>query len=184
MKIYVIRHGLTLLNQQKKVNGEVDEPLAPEGFIQAKEIIPIIPKSVSQIYTSSLLRARQTADIIKAKLQLPVSVQKELAEIHMGILAGKAWEEMEGGMDLKKKHRTVQFDYRQYGGEFVEDVKKRLLQFFNEINKKHKDFEALLITHGGILRLIHLLEHGESIYETKNHVSLIEADLNKILKNS
>lgn len=184
MIFYVIRHGLTPLNKQKKVNGEVDEPLASEGIEQAKTVVPLIPKSVTRIYSSSLLRARQTAEIISSALNLPITVADELTEIRMGSLAGKAWEEMEDGLELKKKHRTVQFDYRPYGGESLEDVKKRLLAFFKEINNKHSDQQALLITHGGIIRLINLLEQGEVVYETGKHVSLLTFDLDKILKNA
>ncbi len=184
MIFYIIRHGLTPLNKQKKVNGEVDEPLASEGIEQAKAVVPLIPKSVKRIYSSPLLRARQTAEIISSALNLPITVADELTEIRMGSLAGKAWEEMEDGLELKKKHRTVQFDYRPYGGESLEDVKKRLLAFFKEINNKHSDQEVLLITHGGMIRLINLLEQGEVVYETEKHVSLLTFDLDKILKNA
>ncbi|MDO8498133.1 MAG: histidine phosphatase family protein [bacterium] len=183
MKIYLIRHGLTPLNKQKKVNGEVDEPLATEGIEQAKAIISFIPKGVTHIYSSSLLRAKQTANIIISKLNIPVSFHDELSEVRMGSLAGKSWEQMDDGLELKKKHRTVQFNYRPYGGESVEDVKKRLIPFFKKINAKHKDNEALIITHGAMIRLIYLLEHGESIYETEKHVSLLSFDLDKILKH-
>ncbi|MFA5770309.1 MAG: histidine phosphatase family protein [Patescibacteria group bacterium] len=183
MKIYVIRHGLTELNKAKKVNGEIDEPLAKEGIEQAKAIIPLIPKSVKYIYTSPLLRARQTAEIISSKLNLPIYIQGQLTEIHMGSLAGKSWEEMEGGLVLKKKHRTVKFNYHSYGGESVEDVKKRLIPFFKNINTKHANNQVLIITHGGVIRLIHLLEYGESVYETEKHVSLLTFDRDKILKN-
>lgn len=184
MKFYLIRHGLTPLNKAKKVNGEVDEPLAPEGIEQAKDIISLIPKSVKYIYSSSLLRARQTAETINSKLHLPIYFQDELFEVRMGNLAGKSWEEMDGGPDLKKKHRTVQFDYRPYGGESVADVKARLIPFFKKINTQHGDNEVLLITHGGMIRLINLLEKGEAVYETEKHVSLLTFDLDKILKNS
>src|ERR1700733_6832879 len=136
MKIYIIRHGLTPLNKAKKVNGEVDEPLAPEGIEQAKTIIPLIPESVTHIYSSSLLRAKQTAETINSELHLPLYFQDELSEVRMGSLAGKSWEEMDGGSELKKKHRTVQFDYRPYGGESVVDVKKRLLPFFKKFKTK------------------------------------------------
>jgi len=184
MKIYVIRHGITQLNKKKIVNGQLDEPLAPEGFEQAKAIVPLIPKSVTYIYTSPLLRARQTAEIIKTKLHLPVSIQDELTEIHMGSLAGKSWENMESGLDLKKKHRTVQFDYRSYGGESVENVKERVITFLKKINNKHNDYEALIVTHGGIIRLLHLLEKGEVVYETEEHVTLLTFDIDRILRNS
>ncbi|SRR6266568_1760666 len=184
MKIYLIRHGLTPLNKAKKVNGEVDEPLAPEGIEQAKAIVSVFPKSVTHIYSSPLLRAKQTTEIINSELNLPVTVSDELTEIRMGSLAGKSWKEIDGGLELKKKHRTVQFDYRPYGGESVVDVKKRLLPFFKKINSKHGNHEALIVTHGGMIRLINLLEQGESVYETEKHVSLLTFDLDKILKDS
>lgn len=182
MKIYAVRHGITELNKKKVVNGQIDEPLAPEGIEQARVAISLIPESITHIYTSSLLRARQTAEIISSKLNIVISIQNELTEIHMGSLAGKSWEEMDNELELKKKHRTVQFDYRPYGGESVKDVQKRLIGFFKKINTIHSDNEVLIITHGGMIRLINLLEQGESVYETEKHTSLLTFDLDMIVK--
>lgn len=183
MKIYLIRHGLTPLNKEKKVNGEVDEPLAPDGFEQAKAIVSLIPESVTHIYTSPLLRARQTAEIIGSGLDLPISIEDALTEIHMGSLAGKSWEEMEGGLELKKKHRAVEFNYLPYGGESAGNVKERVVAFLKKFNNRHVDYEALVVTHGGIIRLLHLLEQGEAIYETEKNVTLLTFDVDKILNN-
>lgn len=180
MKIYVIRHGLTELNKKKIVNGRIDEPLAAEGVEQAKAALSLVPASIQYIYTSPLLRAQQTTFIINSNLQKPVSVHPELAEIDIGSLAGKSWTEMEAGLDLKQKHRSMQFDYRQVGGESIQDVKKRLFQFLNEIKDKHGDHQVLLVTHGGIIRLLHMLEHGEQLEEIE-HISFMEFDLKKIL---
>jgi len=184
MKIFVMRHGTTPLNKEKKVNGQINEPLAPEGIREAKTIISLIPKEIRHIYASPLLRTRQTAEIINSKIHLPISIQDELTEINMGSLAGKSWEEMESGMELKKLHRSVQFDYRQYGGESADDVKKRVLNFFKKISGKHNDYESLIVTHGGIIRIINLLERGEVVYETFRHDSLLEVNIDSILKNS
>lgn len=182
MKINVVRHGLTELNKQGKVNGQIDEPLAPEGIEQAKAAIHLIPESITHIYTSALLRARQTAEIINSKLNLPISIHDGLGEIHMGSLAGKAWTEMEEGLELKKRHRSVQFDYSTYGGESAADVKKRVRTFLEEIHGKHSDHEALLVTHGGIIRVLHLLEHDQPLVNEIEHISLLTFDLDKILK--
>ncbi len=182
MKVYIIRHGITPLNKEKKVNGEIDEPLATEGIEQAKQIISQIPKSVAYIYSSPLLRARQTAEIISSRLNLPITFVNELTEIKMGSLAGKSWEEMEDGMELKKKHRSVRFDYTPYGGESLEQVKNRIVSFFKKINNKHSDEETLLITHGGIIRMVNFLDRGEAVYETTKHTSLLTIDLDKILQ--
>lgn len=181
MKIYVVRHGITQLNKKKIVNGEIDEPLASEGLDQAKALIPLIPASVIHIYSSPLIRARQTAEIFSSTKR-SFSLHKELTEIRMGILAGKSWENMENGLELKKKHRTVRFDYRPFGGEAVVDVKKRLIVFLQAINEKHNDYEALIITHGGIIRVLKYLEKGEIAYETEKHLSLLVIDVNKVLK--
>lgn len=184
MNVYLMRHGITPLNKQKKVNGEVDEPLTREGIEQAKEAVPQIPKSVNLIYSSPLLRARQTAEIICSALNLPVTFAEELTEIKMGSLAGKSWEEMENGKELKEKHRAVKFDYRPYGGESVEDVKKRLLDFLKKISLKYKNNQVLIITHGGIIRFFYLYQNGQVPYETEKHISPLSFDLNKILKSS
>ncbi|MBI2018087.1 histidine phosphatase family protein [Candidatus Daviesbacteria bacterium] len=183
MKVYVIRHGITELNKAKKVNGQIDEPLAPEGCQQAEAAVSLLPKSIKHIYTSPLLRTKQTAEIINSKLNRPISLQNELTEIHMGSLAGKAWTDMEAGLELKKKHRTVQFDYQPYGGESAKEVKKRVLVFLKKINGKHGDHEALIVTHGGIIRVLHMLEHNEQIIEDIEHISPHTFDLGKIIYN-
>lgn len=182
MKIYVIRHGITELNKKKIVNGETDEPLAPEGLDQARTLIPLIPASIIHIYSSPLIRARQTTEILSSNKR-SISFHEELTEIRMGSLAGKSWENMENGLELKEKHRTVKFNYRPFGGESVADVKKRLLKFLRKINGKHKDYEALIITHGGIIRVLHLLEGGKVVYKTKKHLVLLTFEIDTILKN-
>jgi len=44
VEIFVTRHGITPLNIAKKVNGEVDEPLAPEGVAQARAAARLLPE--------------------------------------------------------------------------------------------------------------------------------------------
>lgn len=184
MKIYVIRHGLTELNKKKIVNGQIDEPLAPEGIKQAKAAISLIPESIKYIYVSPLKRARQTAEIINSKLKRPISLHIGLTEIHMGSLAGKSWDQMGSGAELKKKHRAIEFDYRAKGGESVSDVKKRVISFLKKINGQHLDYEVLIVTHGGIIRLLHLLEHGSQLLDEIEHISPHTFDLDKILRQN
>ena len=180
MKVYVIRHGITELNKKKIVNGQIDEPLAPEGIKQAQATIPLIPDSVTHIYHSSLQRAKQTAEIINSKLNHFISSHHELREIHMGSLAGKSWKEMKSGQNLKIKHRSVQFDYQTYGGESVKDVKKRLTKFLTRIKNKHNDYQALIVTHGGILRVLHLLEHNKPLLDELDHATIVTVNLDKL----
>lgn len=184
MKIYVIRHGLTPLNKKRILNAQIDESLAPEGIKQAQDSISLVPKSVKYIYSSSLKRAKQTAQIINSNLNLPLSEHDELREIHMGSYAGKSWSDPDLGPELKKKHRSIQFDYTKLGGESSEDFKKRVISFLKMINRKHKDGEVLIVTHGGILRLIHLLEHDKELLDEIENASIHTVDLGKILRDT
>lgn len=183
MKIYLIRHGLTELNKRKLLNGQIDEPLAPEGFQQARVATPLIPKTVKRIYTSSMLRAMQTAETINAVLGLPLTSQHELREMHMGAVAGWSWDEMASGQELKNKHRSMQFDYRNEGGESADEFKKRIVTFLESINRRYNSGEVLIVTHGGVVRLLHLLNYGTENHKELEHVSLLEFDVDKILKN-
>ena len=183
VKIYVIRHGLTELNKKKILNGQIDEPLAPEGIEQAKAAISLIPPSITHIYCSSLLRAKQTAEIINTRV-LPISVQEEIKEINMGNLAGQSWDGMKSGSELKKKHRSIQFDYRKLGGEAATDVKQRVIKLLKKINNKHENHEVLLVTHGGIIRLLHLLAYGKPLLEEVNHISPEALEIDDVIESA
>lgn len=182
MKIYVIRHGITELNKKKVVNGQIDEPLAPDGIQQAEAAISSIPETVKYIYTSPLKRASQTANIINSKFNKPIVVETALTEIYMGSLAGNSWLSMENGLELKKKHRSIEFDYRPQGGESAAQVKKRIINFLKTIQGKYQDYAVLIITHGGIIRLLHQLEHGTQLLDEIENIRLHTFNLNKILK--
>ena len=177
-----MRHGLTPLNKEEKVNGEIDEPLAPEGIEQVKRVM--LPKSVIHLYVSPLRRTRETADIINAERSLPISLEGGLTEIRMGSLAGKSWNEMEDGVELKRKHRAIEYNYRPYGGDSREDVHTRLLRSLGEIRERHNSHEALIVTHGGIIRFMNFLEQGAVIEDTVKNASLYTFNLDKILKHA
>lgn len=175
MKIYVIRHGQTELNKQGIINGHKDETLSPEGIEQAKQVAPSIPKNIKHFYVSSLRRAKQTAEILNRELNAPMTFHDELKEVNFGILNGTPFLD-----EYKQRHKMQDYDWRPSGENF-EDVKIRVLEILNKIKNESNDDEALIVAHGGIIRLIHFLEFGEPLDEIKN-VSLHSFDLDKIIK--
>ena len=183
MKTYLTRHSETPLNQLRKVNGEIDEPLNETGIAQAKELAASLPPSLKIIYSSPLKRAIETATYLSEKTNLPINITSALTEVRMGNLAGKSWKEMPNGQILKKLHRSVQYDYLATGGENVADVFARLKPFLSAISHQFNDHEVLFITHGGIIRTLKFLETGEIINKTQDHAQILELDLDKILKS-
>jgi len=176
MKIYAIRHGLTDLNKKGLINGYTDSILQLEGIQQAKMAAQFLPETIKHIYSSSLSRTKQTAEILNEKLKVPITLHDELKEVNFGVLEGTPFLE-----EFKKKHRSQNYDWSP-SGESFEDVKKRVLKILREIRDKSSDGEALIVTHGGIIRLMNLLQFGMPLDEVDN-ASLHSFDLDKILEN-
>ncbi len=175
MKIFVIRHGQTELNKKGIINGHVDDVLAPEGIEQAKKAAPLLPKTIKRIYSSSLGRAKQTAEILNKTLDVPLTFHDELKEVDFGVLSGTPFLEK-----YKQRHRMQDYDWRP-SGESFEQVKTRVLKLAKKIREENSDEEVLIVAHGGIVRLFYFLESGEPLNEIKN-ASLHSFDLDRILK--
>lgn len=161
MKMYFVRHGQSQSNQKGTVTGQNDSPLTEEGIEQANKTFLEISNDFSEIYSSDLIRCRQTAEILNKKLNLPIQYDLRLRERHFGSLAGKKFKEMDATGEMKEKDKNQQYDYRPYGGEHVEDVKKRVFDFISELSRKKTKGKILVVTHGGIIRLLHNIINGQ-----------------------
>jgi broad specificity phosphatase PhoE len=173
MKIDFVRHGQTEYNKHGFVTGQMDASLIEEGVEQAKKTLLEISNDYKELYSSDLLRCKQTAEILNQKLNLQIQYDPRLRERDFGSLAGKKFSEMDNTGKMKEKDKNQQYDYRPYGGESVEDVKKRVFAFIEEIKNNAKDKKILVVTSGGIIRLLHNILNGE-VHETIHNSSVHE----------
>lgn len=184
MKITLVRHGETDSNKAGRLMGKrVDESLNEEGKKQAREISERLSQnSFDILFTSPLKRANQIAEIIADKIKVPVLKRDELLERDFGSMSGKTWQEMKDeikseSIDFKEKDFDQKYDYRPYGGESVEDVKHRLIKFIKEIKTNYSDKKILVVSHGGILKLTHLLFLEKKMEKTPNNVEVHEFEV-------
>jgi broad specificity phosphatase PhoE len=170
MKIYVVRHGVTKNNKLGLINGSgVDESLEPEGFKQAEEAISKIPKGVTRMFVSDMLRTKQTADVINKELNLPVSFHPELKEVHFGQLAGKSWINIEKeGLASRQKYLDIHYDFTSHGGESAEQVKTRLRKMIEKIKEEYPNESVLIVAHGGVLRALYSMYKNEKMDYIEN----------------
>ena len=83
--IISIRHGETDWNIKGRYQGQADPPLNSQGLLQAQNLVEELLASPPDIlYTSPLLRTRQTADILNNSLHIQVVDEPRLMEIHQG----------------------------------------------------------------------------------------------------
>ena len=172
MRLLVIRHGQTKGNTEGRLQGQrSNESLTIEGVKEVVSSIPLFTNMrVHALYSSPLARARETAEILARLFTIPVLERKELLERDFGTLTGKTWDEISalGHIDLKEKDKALHYDYRQFNGESVEEVKTRITLFLNELFEKYNERTVLCVTHGGIVRILYDILGVEQPTHNKN----------------
>lgn len=166
MKLYFARHGQTQFNKDGLITGQIDELLIEEGVKEAEETMKNMATDFTEIYSSDLLRCKQTAEILNKKLNLEIKYDKRLRERNFGSIAGGKFQEIDPSGEMRRKDMDCIYSYREYGGESVDDVKNRLFSFINEI--KNKKSKILIVTHGGIIRLLHNTINNQKHDHVKN----------------
>ncbi len=168
MIIYLIRHGETDFNKVHRLQGRIfDEPLNAAGVQEMKDILPDLPKDFEVIYSASHKRVLQSAEIISNFSGKPVVVNKNIEERDFGSLDGRTWDDIPGGQELRAIDIEQRYDYRQYGGESVEDVTGRLEKFLEEIKSSAYN-ASLVVTSVGIIRLLYKILLNETVADVKN----------------
>ena len=158
MKIYMIRHGETDWNIVKRLQGRSDIPLNEEGrrlarvTAKALENVPF-----TKIYTSPLLRAKETAQIIKGDRNIPILEDKRIQEISFGIYEGLYCAEDHYTIpdpDFIKFFKKPEEYIAPEGAETIEALCKRITDFLQELvhTTAYQDETVLLSTHGAALR--------------------------------
>ncbi len=159
--ITLIRHGETAWNASDRWQGHAHVPLNDEGQRQAAllgdHLVPIADE-ITTIYSSDLLRARQTAEIIAARITKTITVDARWREIDLGEWQGLTIAEVRA-WDAERYHHIMSdpVNLQRPGGESSKQVAERALQSIEEITRKHRGQHVLVVTHGGTIR--NLLDH-------------------------
>ena len=178
-KIYLVRHGTTEYGVKGYTTGHKDIPLNEIGREQAHATAEYLKdKGISKIFSSSLSRASETAKIISSKLDLTVREYDEFMEHSAGNLDGVPFIKF---YDTLKKVGDFEQMIVQAEGEPSIKFKERVWDKFLEIIQNNDDHENILIvTHGGVCRLILLtiLESnlGAGFYQGNCCINIIEYD--------
>lgn len=152
--IFLLRHGETLWNKERRVMGRLEIPLNRMGTLQARRVAKIAPLlEIDAIYSSPLKRAVQTAYILSKGSDLPVKIDPDLTEFAFGRWEGCEFEEL-----IKDK------TYRRFlkdplntsvpGEETIRDVQKRGLKALRSAVKEFPRGRLLFVSHGDVIRAI------------------------------
>ncbi len=168
-QIYLIRHGETEWNRDRRFQGHLAVPLSAAGQAQARAVAAWLatqPVRFAALYTSDLPRAAQTAAVIGARLGLTPIPEAALREISVGHWAGLGRDEIETRYpgELQAWRERVA-EYTLPGGESVPDVQRRILAFYQSIIGQHEGTAILLVSHGIALSALQAGLHGWDLAE-------------------
>ena len=154
MRLILIRHGQTTSNVDGLIDtGEPGPGLTPLGFTQAAALPAALGgESIDLLYTSTLVRARQTAAPLAASLGLDVRVRDGLREIGAGTL------EMRGDDAAVQLYRDTTFawsaghvDVRMPGADSGAEVFARYDAVIDEVMLAGVG-SAAVVSHGAVIR--------------------------------
>ncbi len=156
-RIILTRHGETLWNVEKKVQGNLDSSLTEKGRDQARSLaLRLSKEKISAIYASDLKRAQSTAAVIAEALGVDkVQYDSALREMNFGEWEGEKWEE------LRQKNQQVFacWDNEPYyvkipGGEMMENVLERAWNFILRVIEQHPEETVCIVSHGITVQLM------------------------------
>jgi broad specificity phosphatase PhoE len=162
--LYLVRHGATEANERVPYilqGNAIDMSLSPAGEAQARDVANFLGQfPVTQVYSSNLLRARQTAEAIASKRDIAPTVIDDLHECNVGLWEGLDWQTIrERYPDEHRRFVENTAETPYLGGESYGDVLRRVMPIIERLCDAHQGNSIAVVAHNVVNRalLAHLL---------------------------
>ena len=149
-----MRHGESLWNREMRIQGQTESDLSPEGYKQAEQLAERLKDvQFDAIYSSDLMRAYLTAEIINRNHNLKINKHTGLREANFG-----DWEGIlvsEAKLWYPQSYEDWYRDpvgRRPPNGEGIDSVVRRVRGVVDELANVHKNQTVLVVAHGGPIR--------------------------------
>ncbi|WP_435015601.1 histidine phosphatase family protein [Tundrisphaera sp. TA3] len=156
-RVLLLRHAETAAPDRFH-GAESDVALGPRGHLQAEAAATALRDSgipIAAVYSSGMLRARETAAPIAAALGLDTAVVPELHERRMGSLSGRplaeGWDDYQAAMALWK---ADDLDATHQGGESYAQIRDRAVPALAAIADRHRGQAVVVVAHGVVIRVL------------------------------
>lgn len=188
--VYLVRHGESVSNLNKRFSGITDVELSENGREQARAAgQSLMGEKISHVYSSSLKRAGDTAKIICGEIgfdEHSIITENCLVEVDFGAFENMTWDEIyadyreESEKWIEQQHRYIFPE-----GEGYDDVISRISAFMDNVPDN-----SLIVTHFGVIQAIMLylkIADDENLWETVisncDILVLNDAKFEKIIRN-
>jgi len=159
--LYIVRHGQTHWNKLGKMQGHADIELLEEGEQQAQQLSKqLLHIDFDAVFSSDLVRAKRTAEIVKLERELAVTTTHALREQSFGELEGMDYDAFKTlWRQWKHLDQAAHFSHKLHPSmESADEAIGRFIIFLREIGVSHRNKKVLIVCHGALMKyfLIHL----------------------------
>lgn len=157
MELYLVRHGETESNLEKRYLGWTESPLSDKGLRQAeKAAFFLAGEKIEALYCSDLNRALHTARVIGASCGLRPEITPLLREINFGQWEGLTFDEIESAWGKRISDWIDDpFHKSAPGGETLKEVCERMLSFTAYLERIYPEGKRVAaVSHGGSIRAL------------------------------
>ena len=179
--IYLIRHGETMWNREKRLQGHIDIGLNERGHSQAKQIGQHLSnRPIAAVISSDLSRAMDTAQAIAVHHQIELLLDKGLRERHYGVMQGLSHDE------IIEKHPRHHMAWKNREIDFVPEFGESLQQFYDRVLHSTKIWAErfpnqtiAIVAHGGVLDCLNRAATKRSL-DAARDFEILNASLNTL----
>jgi broad specificity phosphatase PhoE len=156
--LYIARHGETEWNAKRFFQGQKDSPLTESGIIQAQNLAKKL-KTIhfDSVFSSDLLRAKRTAEIVTLERNLAIQTTALLRERNYGSFEGRSISDVKNELGhLFEEYATLSQDAKFVHSyipemESYETISTRFITFIREASTSYAGKTLLIVCHGTIM---------------------------------
>ena len=165
MNIYLVRHGPTEYNEQRRWQGQIDIPLSVAGKALVQAVGNFLKSQDlrrDHIYSSPLSRAIETARAI-ADDDSRILIDDRLIEIDLGEYDGRYEDDIEQQIGTQQYDlwRKNNFRTAAPGGETFDQLRNRVEEFYSHLVESETD-QSIIVAHQGVLMALKSVISGRS----------------------
>jgi broad specificity phosphatase PhoE len=155
MTIHLARHGQTAYNHEGRFQGHLPVPLNATGRRQAHALAELAADVVlTSLWCSPLHRARETADIVAARIDLTPHEDARFAETDTGDWTDRSFAEIQAeDPDGFARFQRSDPTFRYPGGESFAEQSTRVQAGLRDLYAQPRELPALVVCHRGVIRL-------------------------------
>ena len=161
-RLWLVRHGQTDWNAQRRIQGHTPTELNAVGLQQADLLSQwFSTRRFAAIWSSDLPRALQTAQAIAARQNCSITTTAQLRERSLGVFEGKTWDEVRSMRADLTNSATNNGDLADWTGvpgvESDQQLWDRTRGILDTMSNAGEGKDILAVTHGGVLK--HVIWH-------------------------